>query len=470
MFKNRREGMVYLHWCALSFLAVALYLAWVEIALSYPVFFTGIDRKYTTIYLLGVIVASFWLRRVLNTVGQRLGDMDFLEASGHSRHQVLRFIAVLFPMAFIMKDSEASRLFLVGYVVLLTCILPFANTYIPRLISGVFFRDMLMRSVMAVNADEVADVGAMMAMQKHLGIKLVGWVGEGETPESDGDLPPKLGGLDELPRILHQFDVSQVVVSLHDVQQERVNSVTRCAESVGCRVRFFSHAQRFFPGQKVSIEHEGPFTFVSLTNEPLENPVNRLLKRLLDITVSLPIVAVVLPPLALLVKIMQWRQSPGPLIFKQCRSGHNQKRFQIFKFRTMHVAEDADVSVQARKDDARVFEFGSFLRRTSLDEFPQFLNVLNGDMSVSGPRPHLLEHDTQFSKIVNSYKIRHFVKPGITGLAQCRGFRGEILEPALLHKRIDSDMAYIRRWSISLDVQILLRTVYQMVFPPSSAY
>ena len=143
----------------------------------------------------------------------------------------------------------------------------------------------------------------------------------------------------------------------------------------------------------------------------------------------------------------------------------------MYKFRTMHeVPNAAELSRQAKPDDCRIYPFGRFLRRTSLDEIPQFLNVLLGDMSVSGPRPHLLEHDEQFAQVVSTYYTRHFVKPGITGLAQCHGFRGEIVEPSLLEKRIGYDMRYIRQWTLSLDLQILLRTVRAVVFPPRSAY
>lgn len=210
---------------------------------------------------------------------------------------------------------------------------------------------------------------------------------------------------------------------------------------------------------------------MTAASEPLENPLNRLLKRSLDIAVSLPVVLVVLPPLSVVVWWMQRRQSPGALIHCQYRSGLDHKKFLMYKFRTMHeVGNAGELSRQARKDDSRIYPFGRFLRRTSLDEIPQFLNVLIGNMSVSGPRPHLMEHDEKFARIVSTYYTRHFVKPGITGLAQCNGFRGEISEPSLLEKRIGYDMLYIRRWTFSLDLQILLQTVRQVVFPPRTAY
>lgn len=219
----------------------------------------------------------------------------------------------------------------------------------------------------------------------------------------------------------------------------------------------------------VLIDHEGPYTFFTLDNEPLENPLNRLLKRALDIAVALPVVAFVLPPLTLLVWCFQRKQAPGPIFYKQPRAGLTQATFQIFKFRTMYVGNSA-VARQASAMDDRVYPFGRFLRKASLDEMPQFINVLIGDMSVAGPRPHLREHDEIFSTAFSTYHTRHFVKPGITGLAQCKGYRGEILNEELLRRRIDFDILYINRWSLLLDLQIIVLTFKQIVSPPKSAY
>jgi len=179
-----------------------------------------------------------------------------------------------------------------------------------------------------------------------------------------------------------------------------------------------------------------------------------------------------LTPLMVVVWLMQRLQAPGSLFHVQERTGYGHQRFRMMKFRSMYAAprDAATESQQARKGDARIYPFGRFLRRTSLDEFPQFWNVLIGQMSAVGPRPHLTVHDQLFAKQLNAYRTRFFVKPGITGLAQCNGWRGEITEPALLEKRIEHDLNYIANWSIWLDVQISLKTVKQLVFPPKSAY
>ena len=169
---------------------------------------------------------------------------------------------------------------------------------------------------------------------------------------------------------------------------------------------------------------------------------------------------------------MQRVQSPGPLFHTRPRTGEQRLPFPMVKFRTMHVA-DADARAeaqQARVDDGRVYAFGAFLRRHSLDEFPQFWNVLLGQMSVVGPRPVMPLLDEEFERQVRAYRSKHWVKPGITGLAQSRGFRGEIKTPAQLQERIRLDLYYIAHWSFWLDVQITLRTLRQVVVPPREAY
>jgi len=166
---------------------------------------------------------------------------------------------------------------------------------------------------------------------------------------------------------------------------------------------------------------------------------------------------------------MQRIQSPGPIFFRQWRAGISNQPFTILKFRTMAIAND-DPARQAEQNDSRVYPFGRFLRRMSLDEFPQFINVLRGEMSVIGPRPHMIEHNQQFEKVLQAYNVRSLVKPGITGLAQIRGYRGEARTEDDIRLRVDCDIEYIERYSLFLDFYILLRTAYHLFLPPRSAY
>ena len=191
-----------------------------------------------------------------------------------------------------------------------------------------------------------------------------------------------------------------------------------------------------------------------------------------DLVLSVPAALLLLPPSILITKIFQVFQAPGPLFFKQERVGLAGRKFIIWKFRSMtHAMEgERDESIQASQGDARIFGFGRFIRHFSIDELPQLINVIKGEMSLVGPRPYLAKHDYLFEKNFKSYRVRQFVKPGVTGPAQCRGLRGEFTDPELIKQRIEMDFNYVGNWSIWLDIEIVFRTIGQVLFPPKSAY
>ena len=201
---------------------------------------------------------------------------------------------------------------------------------------------------------------------------------------------------------------------------------------------------------------------------PLQEASNKLIKRVFDIVVSL-IALICLLPFLPIVAIIIKKQSPGSIFFKQARTGLNGKPFICYKFKSMHINADAD-KIQATKNDPRKFPFGNFMRKTNIDEFPQFYNVLKGDMSIVGPRPHMLLHTEKYSAIINKYMVRHVYKPGITGLAQISGFRGETEELWQMEGRVKKDIWYIEHWSIWLDIKIIFKTALTIVCPDKAAY
>jgi putative colanic acid biosynthesis UDP-glucose lipid carrier transferase len=193
-----------------------------------------------------------------------------------------------------------------------------------------------------------------------------------------------------------------------------------------------------------------------------------LMKKLLDVTVATTALIFLLPAL-LTIALMIKLDSPGPVFFRQRRTGLNSKVFHIYKFRSMTVAEDGDKVVQAKVGDQRVTRIGKILRRTSLDEIPQLINIVLGDMSLVGPRPHAMSHDAEFAAVVSNYGSRFHARPGLTGLAQVNGYRGEIITREDLEKRIELDIAYIQNWSIGKDILIVLKTV-PCLFGHKNAY
>ena len=204
-------------------------------------------------------------------------------------------------------------------------------------------------------------------------------------------------------------------------------------------------------------------------NEPLYDLRNRIMKRIFDICFSLTFLCTLFPIILLIVAIISKITMPGPLFFKQKRTGYDGKDFYCYKFRSMKINKEAD-TLQAVKDDPRVTKWGHFIRHTNIDELPQFINVLKGDMSLVGPRPHMLAHTEYYSSLISDYMIRHYVKPGITGWAQTHGERGETKTVDDMKRRVKRDIWYIEHWSFWLDIQIICKTVTDMVCGDKKAF
>ena len=215
------------------------------------------------------------------------------------------------------------------------------------------------------------------------------------------------------------------------------------------------------------VDSVGGLPVVAVCESPFHG-INGIVKRASDILISL-LILLLIAPLLIAIAAGVKLSSPGPVLFKQRRYGLDGKRIVVYKFRSMTVAEDGDVVRQATRNDSRVTRFGAFLRRTSLDELPQFINVLQGRMSVVGPRPHAVAHNELYRKLIRGYMVRHKVKPGITGFAQVNGWRGETDTVDKMKARIDYDLQYLRNWSLLLDLQIILKTVF-VVLRKENAY
>ena len=208
---------------------------------------------------------------------------------------------------------------------------------------------------------------------------------------------------------------------------------------------------------------------LSLRRILLEEPFNKFIKRIFDILFSLIVICCLLSWLTPLLAIIIKAESKGPVFFRQKRNGYNFKQFFCYKFRSMDINAEAD-SMQATRNDERLTKVGAFLRKTSIDELPQFFNVLAGNMSVVGPRPHMIKENEKYLKTIDKFMVRHFIKPGITGLAQVNGFRGEIETNSDIVNRIKFDVNYIENWSLLLDVKIIILTVFNSFKGEKKAY
>ena len=273
----------------------------------------------------------------------------------------------------------------------------------------------------------------------------------------------RLGDVEAAKVFAVQNRIDIIYCALPGTYKEVITELMEFCERNTIRFRVIPSADSFIPVvQTTELEFHGSVPVSKLRNEPLDNRWSRMAKRAFDIVFSACVIVFVFswlfPILAIAVKF----SSKGPVFFKQTRLGEGKKKFGCYKFRSMRMNKEADMK-QATKNDPRVTKVGSFLRKSNLDEMPQFFNVLLGQMSVVGPRPHPLRLNDQFRDIIDKYMVRHFVRPGITGWAQVNGFRGETRTPELMEKRVDLDVWYLENWSFMLDMKIVVKTVTNMV-------
>ena len=263
-------------------------------------------------------------------------------------------------------------------------------------------------------------------------------------------------------------NINEIYSTVLPEQDNEIEELIESAEKNCVRVKFITPSSSF-ASNFYQLEYFDNIPVVSHRPEPLHDLKNRLKKRLFDIIFSLIAITVLLwwliPLIGILIKI----NSKGPVFFKQLRSGRDNEPFWCFKFRSMTVNKDSHL-VQATKNDRRITSLGRILRKTSLDEFPQFFNVLIGNMSIVGPRPHMLKHTEEYSQLVDKFMLRQFMKPGITGWAQVSGFRGETSETIMMEKRIEHDIWYMENWSLMLDIKIILMTIINIFKGEPAAY
>ncbi len=262
-------------------------------------------------------------------------------------------------------------------------------------------------------------------------------------------------------------DVQEIYGYFPKEEQNMINIISKVCDNN--LIRFFYVPAIDVYNGNISISYIENIPVIARRKEPLADPVNKVIKRTFDIVASLIFLIVLFPWIFIFVTIGIKLSSPGPIFFLQNRTGLNGKIFKCIKFRTMHVNKDSD-RLQATKDDPRKFAFGNLLRKTNLDEMPQFINVLLGSMSIVGPRPHMLLHTEEYSRIVNRFMLRHLAKPGITGLAQVTGFRGETKYVDQMENRVKKDIEYIENWTFLLDLKIIFLTAKNMLCGEKNAY
>ncbi len=467
MFQHRELGLIQSYQIGVTLVMSALYWG----------YFLVLDNLVPGFSLMGF--STYFEYFLAITLGFQL---SFLSSKQHDIFSVTsgimeshRFIwphmvfatAITFMFAFLKREDSISRLFLFTYIPLTYVVLVVINRYFALNILRKFLHHQSQKLLLIGQPGELLKIESLLSKAKLFGMETAGMLTEAPAEEMPWGIK-KLGGPDDLEEVLDTYEIGNIFIIGSPKDRRLLAGWMRQAEARGCRVSLVNDLDVFLQ-RRLSFFRCDNIDLIELREEPLQNVINRLIKRAFDICLSFAVVVCILPPLILLVWILQKMQAPGPLFFKQRRSGLHNNPFIIFKFRTMY-ADHCDSSQQVTSKDVRIFPAGRWLRKYSLDEFPQFFNVLDGQMSIVGPRPHMPEHDEIFEEAMSAYRIRHFVKPGLSGLAQIRGYRGEAMTKNHIVRRVECDIEYIETWSLPLDIRVIWRTIIEVLRPPKSAY
>ncbi len=281
-------------------------------------------------------------------------------------------------------------------------------------------------------------------------------------PEWNNSVSPRLGGVEQIPSLIRKHGIRRVYIALSMKNSSRIGSIYDGLSHLGVDVVWVPDIFRMHLLNH-SVREVGGLALVSLSESPMMSGGRAFIKTLLD-GVCAVLALVLFSPVLIATALAIKYESSGPVIFKQKRHGWNGKVIRVWKFRSMYIDQPAPDQVQqATRDDPRITRVGRFIRRTSIDELPQLFNVLQGRMSMVGPRPHAVQHNEEYSKKIDAYLMRHRIKPGITGLAQVNGCRGETETLDKMEKRVAYDLAYINNWSIWLDLKILAKTPFSLL-------
>jgi putative colanic acid biosynthesis UDP-glucose lipid carrier transferase len=318
-------------------------------------------------------------------------------------------------------------------------------------------KDYLMSKVVVIGYNNLSKKLVNYLEEDGIHKEIVGYCEENENIHELSHYPI-LSNIDSAFEVCREHGITEIYSTIAPEHNPSIYRLIQNADQNCIRFKIVPDLG-FFINKKMYIDYLKEIPVMMLRKEPLEDLGNRVKKRVFDLVVSSLVLIFILSWLVPLIAFLIWLESKGPVFFKQERSGKDNKVFYCLKFRSMYVNEQSHLQ-QATKNDRRITRIGRFLRRTSLDEFPQFINVLKGEMSIVGPRPHMLKHTDEYSQLIGMYMVRQFLKPGITGWAQVNGLRGETQTVSQMQQRVEHDLWYLENWSLILDLKIMYLTVF----------
>ncbi len=425
--------------------------------------------NYIHPYLQYLVVSNaFWL--LLSFICRTYADKIILNFGFFTKRTmqvyILWVIAILFYL-FFSREYVVSRWYII--ITLLSFGLGlFLNRFLYLGINKYFKnRHPFIKRVVILGYNETAKKLARYIEEDGINTELVGYI-EDQNNLHELSHYPIISDINNALQVSKDNRIEEIYSTITPEQNKDIYTLMYEAEKEFIRFKIVPNLSKFI-NQAVHVDYYRDLPILSLRSEPLVDVGNRLKKRIVDVIISTLVILFILSWMIPLLGLLIYLESRGPIFFFQKRTGKNNKEFFCMKFRSMQANSESELK-QATKADVRVTRIGKFIRKTSLDEFPQFLNVFKGEMSVVGPRPHMLKHTNDFSKTVDQYMIRQFLKPGITGWAQINGLRGEITSPDQIKSRVNKDLWYLENWTLWLDIQILFLTIYQVFKGDKNAF
>ncbi|GAA4280184.1 undecaprenyl-phosphate glucose phosphotransferase [Gaetbulibacter aestuarii] len=321
------------------------------------------------------------------------------------------------------------------------------------------------RKVVVVgNGESIQEIKEIFLTDKELGYHLIGFFTDSKSNDSLGTIEDCFSFLES------NNEVDEIYCGIDDLSEKNVNKFIQYANIKQCNIKFVPNTLKLF-NKKLKTDYYKYVPILTIQEGVLNQEFNKIAKRVFDIIFSILVIVFILSWLSVILFIIIKLESKGPLFYRHKRTGIHYKEFYCYKFRSLKITKEIE-GTYVKRDDDRTTRIGTFLRRTSIDELPQFFNVLRGDMSVVGPRPHMPSYTEEYSKKIDKYSFmyRHHVKPGITGLAQIKGYRGEIEEDKDIINRVKYDIFYIENWSILLDLKIMFQTFINALKGEEKAY
>ncbi|HWQ73955.1 MAG TPA: undecaprenyl-phosphate glucose phosphotransferase, partial [Syntrophomonas sp.] len=372
-------------------------------------------------------------------------------------------VILIFILSFMFKEVNVSRMVILLFGVINTGLMVLSRVILRRTLRSMRSRGYNIKRMLIVGYNELSkDFVQKILSNRNLGYYIAGFLSdkleEYEAPSNHRNPIPYKGRLEDLEKVLAADSIDEVVAALEYDQYHYLTDIIDTCEKAGTKISVIPFYTKYLPARPHIDEVEG-LPVINIRHIPLDNLLNNWLKRLFDFFISLFLI-IVLSPFLLITALCVKATSPGPVLYKQERVGLNKKNFMMYKFRSMKVDDNgSDKTAWTTKDDPRKTKFGAFMRKYNIDELPQLFNVLNGNMSLVGPRPEIPYHVYNFKEEIPLYMVKHQVRPGITGWAQVNGYRGD----TSIKDRIEHDIFYIENWSFLLDIKILIMTVFKGV-------